>query len=53
MHAGEAKTYAGEAVNPANLSWCEGMLGVGKAYKGRQTYRPDGARNGSDTAAAT
>lgn len=41
MRAGEAETYTGEAVNPANLSWCEGLLGVGKAYKGRQSRTED------------
>ncbi|BDA46848.1 Glycerophosphoinositol permease 1 [Coccomyxa sp. Obi] len=49
---GEADTYTGEAVNPANLSWCEGLLGVGRAY--RQGHNAvDDTRNGSDVAVAT
>ena len=32
-NAGAGDTYTGEAVNPANLSWFEGLTGVGKPYK--------------------
>ena len=44
--AGEPDTYTGEAVNAANLSWCEGLLGIGKTYKGHQ-HTVDDARSGS------
>lgn len=27
------ESYTGEAVNPANLSWFEGLMGVGRPYK--------------------
>lgn len=30
--SGHPGAYTGEAVNPANLSWVEGMLGVGRAH---------------------
>ena len=52
MHAGEAETYTGEAVNPANLSWCEGLLGVGKSYKPGHNAVED-TIDGSDAAVAT
>lgn len=32
-HAGAGDTYTGEAVNPKNLSWFEGIMGVGRPYK--------------------
>ena len=32
-HAGAGDTYTGEAVNPKNLSWFEGLVGVGRPYK--------------------
>ena len=32
-HAGAGETYTGEAVNPKNLSWFEGLMGVGRPYK--------------------
>ena len=32
-HAGAGDTYTGEAVNPKNLSWFEGIVGVGRPYK--------------------
>ncbi len=35
--AGKQEEYAGEAVNPANLSWFEGLLGVGRPYHSRVT----------------
>ncbi len=46
MLAGEPDSYTGEAVNPANLSWCEGMLGVGRAYK-RAVEPENETRNGA------
>lgn len=33
--AGKVEDYSGEAVNPANLSWFESMLGVGKPYRSK------------------
>ncbi len=30
---GAGDSYTGEAVNPANLSWFEGLLGVGHPYR--------------------
>ena len=32
-HAGAGDSYTGEAVNPSNLSWFEGLLGVGHPYR--------------------
>ena len=32
-HTGAGDSYAGEAVNPSNLSWFEGLLGVGRPYR--------------------
>ena len=32
-HAGAGDTYTGEAVNPKNLSWFEGIMDVGRPYK--------------------
>ena len=31
--AGAPTSYTGEAVNPANISWLESMLGVGRAHQ--------------------
>ena len=30
---GAGDSYTGEAVNPSNLSWFEGLLGVGHPYR--------------------
>ena len=30
---GAGDSYTGEAVNPSNLSWFEGLLGVGRPYR--------------------
>ena len=32
-HTGAGDSYTGEAVNPSNLSWFEGLLGVGHPYR--------------------
>ena len=32
-HTGAGDSYTGEAINPSNLSWFEGLLGVGRTYR--------------------